>query len=163
FSWGSPAFSGSDKRTAVLRSRDTAGTGVNPTGVMEVFTNNGGSLALSATFEANGNFTGSKGIVSKSATSGIGYMTGAGGTITQNTSKSTGVTLNTATGAITMNNAALSAGNIVSFTMTNSAVASFDAIVAMHESAGTPGGYTINARSLGGGSASFDVRNNTAG
>lgn len=54
------------------------------------------------------------------STTGIGYATGAGGTVTQATSKSTGVTLNKACGQITMNNAALAAGASVSFTVTNS-------------------------------------------
>jgi hypothetical protein len=56
-------------------------------------------------------------IKSQGATQGIGYATGAGGTVTQATSKSTAVTLNTVTGAITMNNAALAAATIVSFTL----------------------------------------------
>jgi hypothetical protein len=54
---------------------------------------------------------------------GTGYTTGAGGTVLQSTSKSTGVTLNTVTGAITMHNAALAAATIVSFVFTIGAVA----------------------------------------
>jgi len=41
------------------------------------------------------------------ATAEIGYSTAAQGTVTQLTSKSTGVTLNKSSGQITMNNAAL--------------------------------------------------------
>ena len=102
-------------------------------------------------------------IKSTGATAGVGYGTGAGGTVTQATSKATGVTLNTVTGAITMNNAALAAATIVSFVLTNSAVAATDLIVAMHESGGTLGSYTINARATGSGTAAIDVRNNTGG
>lgn len=51
---------------------------------------------------------------------GLGYGTGAGGTVTQATSKSTAVTLNKPTGQITMNNAALAAGATVNFDVTNS-------------------------------------------
>jgi len=49
----------------------------------------------------------------------FGLRTGAGGTVTQSTSKSTGVTLSKSTGQITMNNATLNAGIAVSFVVTN--------------------------------------------
>ena len=54
------------------------------------------------------------------APTGLGYGTGAGGTVTQLTSKATAVTLNKPTGQITMNNAALAAGATVSFSVFNS-------------------------------------------
>jgi hypothetical protein len=60
---------------------------------------------------------------------GLGYGTGAGGTVTQATNKSTGVTLNKPTGQITMNNAALGSGANVSFTVSNSLVTSTDTII----------------------------------
>ena len=41
------------------------------------------------------------GAVTSSGTAGVGYATGAGGTVTQATSRTTGVTLNKTTGAIT--------------------------------------------------------------
>jgi hypothetical protein len=65
---------------------------------------------------------------SNNATSGIGYATGAGGTVTQVTSRTTGVTLNKITGAITLVSAA---GSVAwqSFTVTNSAVAATDTII----------------------------------
>jgi hypothetical protein len=110
-----------------------------------------------------GQMTFSGGLTSGSSAGGVGYSTGSGGTVTQITSKATAVTLNAVTGAITMNNAALAAGTIVSFTLTNSAIAATDAIVATHESGGTTGAYTINARATGAGTAAIDVRNNTAG
>jgi hypothetical protein len=59
--------------------------------------------------------------------SGIGYATGAGGTVTQATSRTTGVTINKVSGAITMFSAAGSA-TAASFTVTNSAVAATDVI-----------------------------------
>jgi hypothetical protein len=51
----------------------------------------------------------------------IGYTggSGAGGTVTQSTSRSTGVTINTAAGQITGNNASLAAQTAVTFTVTN--------------------------------------------
>lgn len=58
---------------------------------------------------------------------GIGYATGAGGTIAQITSRVTGVTINKVTGQITMFTAVGSA-TPASFTVTNSAVAATDTI-----------------------------------
>lgn len=60
---------------------------------------------------------------------GLGYGTGAGGTVTQATSKATAVTLNKPTGQITMHNAALAAGAEIGFTLINSLVTSSDTAV----------------------------------
>lgn len=60
--------------------------------------------------------------------SGIGYATGAGGTVTQGTSRTTTVILNKACGAITLFTAAGSA-TPASFTVTNSLVAATDVII----------------------------------
>ena len=59
---------------------------------------------------------------------GLGYGTGSGGTVTQITSKATGVTLNKTNGAIVLNGAALAAGAIANFTVTNSVVAATDIV-----------------------------------
>lgn len=87
---------------------------------------------------------------------------GAGGTVTQQTNKSTAVTLNTDSGEITMNGAALAAATIVSFTLTNSTIGSADSLVLNHVTTGTRGAYTLNAQ-CSAGSAVIYVRNNTAG
>ena len=63
------------------------------------------------------------------STGGIGYGTGAGGTVTQATSKSTAVTLNRPAGRITMNNGLLSAGSSVEFTLTNNTIAASDCLL----------------------------------
>lgn len=60
---------------------------------------------------------------------GLGYGTGAGGTVTQATSKSTAVTLNKPTGNVTTHNAALAAGASISFTINNTLVALSDTVV----------------------------------
>jgi hypothetical protein len=101
-------------------------------------------------------------ITSSSASAGIGYATGAGGTVTQITNKSTGVTLNKITGQITLNGAALAAGAIVSFTLTNSSIAAGDIVIFNHISGGTVGPYLVNAQSAAG-SALVTVRNTSAG
>lgn len=56
-------------------------------------------------------------------TGGIGYSTGAGGTVTQITNRSTGVTLNKVCGAITTDATSLAAGAEATFTVTNSTCA----------------------------------------
>jgi hypothetical protein len=96
------------------------------------------------------------------ATTGVfGYFNGTGA-ITQATNKSTGVTLNSPSGQITLNGAALAANTTVSFTLTNSSITANDVLILNHLSAGTAGSYLLNARAAAG-SASINVRNITAG
>lgn len=90
----------------------------------------------------------------------LGYGTGAGGTVTQATSKSTAVTLNTATGQITMNNAVLAGGATVSFTVNNSSVSVTDVIIV--HAAGN-GNYRVECASVSGGSFIVRVTNMTGG
>jgi hypothetical protein len=92
-------------------------------------------------------FSGS--VRSTSATGGIGYATGAGGAVTQITSRTTGVTLNTVSGAITLFTAAGSA-TWQSFTVTNSAVAATDTII-VNQRSGTDL-YMISVTAVGAGS-----------
>jgi hypothetical protein len=92
----------------------------------------------------------------------FGYGSGAGGTVTQATNKSTGATLNTRCGTVTMNGAELAADTTVSFTLTNSQIAATDVVILNHASAGTAGAYTLNAQAAAG-SASINVRNVTGG
>jgi hypothetical protein len=75
------------------------------------------------------------GTIVSSGTAGIGYGAGAGGTVTQATSRTTGVTLNKTTGAITLYSAA---GTTVAatFTVTNSTVAATDVII-LNQKSGT--------------------------
>jgi len=101
-------------------------------------------------------------VKSNNATAGVGYATGAGGTVTQITNKATGVTLNKACGQITMNNATLNAGVAVTFTLTNSAIAAADLLVLKHAATGTLGNYQFVHRCAAG-SATISVRNVSAG
>lgn len=96
-------------------------------------------------------------------TGGLGYGTGAGGTVTQATSKSTGVTLNKVCGQITMNNAALAAGASVSFTVTNSAVAATDLVAVAIASGATPNSYTVTVSAVAAGSFNIMVHNVSGG
>lgn len=92
----------------------------------------------------------------------FGYQSGAGGTVTQDTSKSTTVVLNKATGQITMHNATLNANTTVAFSLTNDKISSADVLVLNHIGGGTLGSYTLNA-ACGAGSATIYVRNVTGG
>lgn len=108
-------------------------------------------------------FIGSQSITSSHATAGLGYSSGAGGTVTQATSKSTGVTLNKVSGAITLHNAALADATNVKFTVTNSAAATTDVVVVSHASAGTAGAYQVWCSAIGSGSFDVSVRNVSGG
>ena len=94
-----------------------------------------------------------------------GKLTGptTGGTVTQATNKTTGVTLNTESGQITMNNAALGAAGEASFTVTNDKIAATDVVVAVHGSAGTAGSYLVAANTIAAGSFAITVSNVSAG
>jgi len=97
-------------------------------------------------------------IVSTGGT-GVGYATGAGGAVTQITSRTTGVTLNKTTGAITLFSAA-GTTTAATFTVTNSAVAATDVII-LNQKSGTDlydlmvtavaaGSFNITFRTTGG-------------
>ena len=86
-----------------------------------------------------------------------------GGTVTQATSKSTGVILNTNSGQITMNNAALAAAAEVTFAVTNSQVAATDVVIVNHGSAGTAGAYVVQANTMASGSFKITAANLSAG
>jgi hypothetical protein len=101
-------------------------------------------------------------LTSSNPTGGIGYIAGAGGTVTQLTSKATGVTLNTVSGEITTSNSNLNGDATVSFTLTNSAIADTDVMIINHVSGGTVGRYVFNA-ACNAGSAAITIRNVTAG
>lgn len=148
---------------AVSGSRlDISATPTGSTGALVAASFGAGVMVGDTIDPGAGAISATKSILSKGATFGIGYATGAGGTVTQITNKSTGVTLSKASGQITMVNSALAAGTIVSFVLTNSAIAANDVLILNHISGGTPGSYLLNAR-CGAGSATIDVRNNTAG
>lgn len=114
-------------------------------------------LSQTGTIAAKGSIT------SSSPTAGIGYATGAGGTVTQATSKSTGVTINKVCGQITMNNAALASGASVTFTVTNSACTALTMALVNHVSAGTAGAYRTQGGNYAAGSFGITVTNISGG
>ena len=92
----------------------------------------------------------------------LGYSTDAQGTVTQATSKSTGVTLDKSCGQITLNNAALAGTTNVTFTLTNSIIGVKDVLV-LNVYGGTSGSYNVWVSGLAAGSATITVRNITGG
>lgn len=93
----------------------------------------------------------------------LGYTTGAQGTVTQATSKSTAVTLNTSAGQITMNNAALASVTNVTFTLNNSLISSNDILILNVSGGATSGAYNCWVSGLGAGTASITLRNISGG
>ena len=90
----------------------------------------------SGTITLNGTGTGAvttPRALTSTGTGGVGYATGAGGAVTQASSRTTGVTLDKTTGAITLVSAAGSTTPF-SFTVTNSTVAATDVIVVNQKS-----------------------------
>lgn len=104
------------------------------------------------------------GIISISPSTGVGYGTGAGGTVTQITSRSTGVTLNTICGSIQTDVTSLAAGASAEFTVTNSRVAIGDVVVVSQRSgssnvAGVAGVTHVSVVTVAAGSFIISVNN----
>lgn len=112
----------------------------------------GGVTAPTSTVDVTGSIAATTSILSSGASGGVGYTTGAGGTVTQLTSRTTGVTINKASGAITLVSAAGST-SWQKFTVTNSAVAATDVIV-VNQKSGTDSYMTHVTRVAAG---AFDV------
>lgn len=94
----------------------------------------------------------------------IGYSKNAQGAVTQLTSKSTAVTSNFSNVQVTMNNAALAAGAIVSFTLNNSLISPRDALmVNVAGGNATAGTYTAFVSTIATGSAVISLYNISGG
>lgn len=91
-----------------------------------------------------------------SGTGALGYGTGAGGSVTQLTSKSTAVTLNKPTGSIYTHNEPLATGATVYFALNNSLLSVGDNLVVNNS---TYGAYDIQCRVVTGGSAYIYITN----
>lgn len=120
------------------------------------------NLWVKGTLRVQGALSAIAGFLSTSQTAGIGYGTGAGGAVTQATNRTTGVAINTVTGAITTNNASLGAETAAEFTVTNTSVAVTDTVVLSIRS-GTDGGNTdVFVSTVAAGSFKIKVANNNA-
>jgi hypothetical protein len=106
--------------------------------------------------------TGQAGILSSSQDGGVGYTTGAGGTVTQATNRTTGVTLSRITGQITTNTTSLAAGAAATFTVTNTTVAATDVIHLSISSGETTNQTNVRTTGVAAGSFDITVENNHA-
>lgn len=128
----------------------------------------GGGVSFFSTTDPGPGFVAVTGAINatgriRSSGGGVGYNTGAGGTVTQLTSKSTGVTLNKFCGAITMHNEALGAGAKASFAVSNNTVESTDGVCVWVFNGGTANAYRAAVTALSANTFTITVENITAG
>jgi hypothetical protein len=100
------------------------------------------------------------------ATQASGYTTGAGGTVAQLTSRTTGVTLNQVCGEITTFAGSLAGHEADEFTLTNSEIAATDVVIANIKSGATAGTrkyYTLTVTSVSAGACTISIGNNDNG
>ena len=93
----------------------------------------------------------------------LGYASGAQGSVTQGTSKSTGVTLNASMGRITTDSATLNTLTNVTFTLTNSLISVKDVIILNVSSGATSGAYNCWISSMSAGTCTITLRNISGG
>ena len=148
--------------TTRLRVEDAAGQVSVLSAATSTSPSTGAFISLGGIGVAKALYVGEE-IRSVSPTAGVGYGTGAGGAVTQITSKATGVTLNKVCGQITMTNAALAAATSVSFTLTNSAIAATDFVGVNIQSAATADSYSVTVDAVAAGSCRIQLRNISAG
>lgn len=102
------------------------------------------------------------GLITSSGTAGIGYATGAGGTVTQTTNRSTGVTLSKICGSIQTDTTSLAAEAAAEFTVTNTLVAIGDVVVVSQRSGSNGGNTNVFVSTVAAGSFAITVANNNA-
>ena len=98
------------------------------------------------------------------ATEELGYCSCAFGEVTQLTSKTTNVTLNTPTGRITMDDSTLNNNAVARFTMNNSSVGPNDAVIVNIKLNGsTPEAYIAFVADIGDGFVDIALWNRSGG
>lgn len=128
--------------------------------------NEGGYVTAAAGSVTIGAFTAGTGTdnvsvrVLPAGAAAFGYATGAGGSVSQATDRTTGVTLDKATGQITTQATSLAGLAQVTFTVTNAAVAATDTIILSKVSGDVDTECWVNA--VGAGSFNVTLRNNHA-
>lgn len=91
-------------------------------------------------------------------TTGLGFYTGAGGMVTQLTTKATAFTLSKMCGQIITAADGLAHSTTVSATWTNTKIADTDVVIINHKSGGTIGSYAFNV-ACNSGTATLYIRN----
>jgi hypothetical protein len=142
------------KTATALASGTTAQTAIERVVVLGGSGNMGvGTSVPARKVDVIGDIGATTGIRITGATGVLGYATGTGSAVTQLTSKSTAVTINTPTGTITTHNASLGANTEVSFVVNNSLITVNDCVVVtLRATAGVPvGEYAVVAGEVGNG------------
>jgi hypothetical protein len=98
-------------------------------------------------------------VVSYSPSYPMGYGNGAGGSVTQDTSRTTDVALNAACGQITLFSTATVAGTFASFTVTNAAVTATSVVIANFSSNATANRYGLLITAVANGSFRVQIHN----
>ena len=111
----------------------TPALGTVASGIISACTSTGMVMVTPVIGAATGTSLTASGTIVSTGTAGVGYATGAGGAVTQLTSRTTGVTLNKTSGAVTMFNAA-GTTTAATFTVTNSTVAATDVVILSQKS-----------------------------
>ena len=141
---------------------------VSATTITGVTTTNGGNLRLSSntlsSTDTNGNILLTPNGTGKVlATKALGYGgAGTGGTVTQSTSRTTGVTLDKLTGEIVLVAGTISGHDADDFTLTNSTIEANDVVVVCIKSgcaAGTRKYYQVHVVAVAAGSCVISVGN----
>lgn len=101
------------------------------------------------------------GLLARGKSYGIGYKAkiAVGGAVTQATNRTTGVTLDKLTGAITTNNASLAAESSADFIVTCSRVAVTDVVVVSIRSGSNGGGTIVSVPVVAAGAFTIRVHN----
>ena len=134
------------------------GSNITTTGLVSMTGNvTTGNVGTAGLISATGNITSSGNIVINNNGT-MGYVAGAGGTISQTGNKSGNVTLNKASGEITMQNSNLASATTVDFYLINSTITATDLLIINQTSTANAGGYTFNA-TCNAGNARIFVRN----
>lgn len=118
-------------------------TSVDGTGNTNLVLPESGTVTTTASVKAEIS-TGSNLVTSP--TGALGYGAGAGGTVTQLTSKYTAVTLNKPCGRIIMNNEALASQSYVYFTIFNNTFIASDGVVITQSDGGTYSGANYDIK-----------------
>ena len=103
------------------------------------------------------------GLVMNIPTAALGYATGAGLAVIQQSNRTTGVTINSVCGTITTDNASLAVEVDAVFTVTNSEVAIGDTVIVTIQSGTNSGNTMVHVVAVAAGSFNISVANNNAG
>lgn len=145
----------------------TAGGARTNLGLGTISTQNASSVAITGGSIQNVTFAGSfSGIASITsgvfaATSTLGYTTGAGGTVTQSTDKTTAVSINKTCGQIVTASNELANGQLASFTVNNTTVVATDVIVANIAAGATVDTYDLTVTAVANNSFRIQLHNKT--